>query len=117
MYLGWMLPATSSDSFVRSNWFPTNTVLHAGRIFAVAPHMFPYRLTLTGALASRLGRLCSHPYPRGRRALPATILHCICIPWACPDFPLVLANQRLLCADAHYNTLTHIFNCGCMPPV
>src|SRR3989338_1887638 len=89
MYLGWSLPTTSSDSFVRSNWFPTNTALHAGRIFAVAPPMFPLGLILTDSLASRRGRLCSHPYPRGRRGLPATILHITCVTWACPDFPLL----------------------------
>jgi len=38
------------------------------------------------ALASRLERLCSHPYPLGRRALPATLLHVRTC--ACPDFPL-----------------------------
>lgn len=50
------------------------TALHASRNFAVAPDMFPYRLILADFLASRLGRLCSHPYPRGRWGLPITIL-------------------------------------------
>ena len=55
----------------------TSTVLHAGRIFAVAPPMFPLGLILADPFASRLRRLCSHPYPAwaGRRALPATVLH------------------------------------------
>src|SRR3989344_5736200 len=49
-----------------------DTALHAGRIFAVAPSVFPQRLALAGPLASRLGRLCSHPwdYPGGRYPLP-----------------------------------------------
>ena len=71
-----MLPSTSSGSLREiSNWcIPQSTALHAGRIFAVAPPMFPLGLILTDSLASRRGRLCSHPYPRGRRGLPATIL-------------------------------------------
>src|SRR3990167_2914090 len=35
-----MLPFTSSDSFVSSNWSPTNTVLHRSKNFAVAPVRF-----------------------------------------------------------------------------
>ncbi len=75
MYLGCVLPHTSSDSFVKSNWFPTNTILHVGRILAVAPDMFPYRFTLAGALSSRIERHCSHPwdYPGGCYPLPSSI--------------------------------------------
>ena len=40
MYLGWSLPTTSSGTFVRSNWFPTNTALHRSKNFAVAPTPF-----------------------------------------------------------------------------
>ena len=63
------------------------TVLHAGRIFAVAPLKFPSELILADPLVSRLGRLCSHPYRYRRRALPATVLHISCEIWACPDVP------------------------------
>lgn len=40
MYLGWPLPTTSSGTFVRPNWFPTNTALHRSKNFAVAPTPF-----------------------------------------------------------------------------
>ncbi len=83
MYLGCTLPHTSSDSFVRSNWFPTNTILHVGRILAVAPFDFAQgkpQVTskihpLLDALASRLERHCSHPWdhPGGRYLLN----HCL----------------------------------------
>jgi len=89
IYLALQLLSGSSGSLREiSNWcIPQSTALHAGRIFAVAPPMFPLELILAPArmteairsggdpLASRLGRLCSHPYACARRALPATILH------------------------------------------
>src|SRR3989338_5101614 len=82
-----MLPFTSSGSSPFGD-----TTLHAGRNFAVAPDMSPYRLILTDLLASLLGRLCSHPwdYPGGRYPLPFELNH------ACPDFPLACASDCLV---------------------
>lgn len=79
-----------------------STTLHAGRIFAVAPSVFPHKLTLAGVLASRLGRLCSHPSdcPCGRYPLPFELNH------ACPDFPPELSLRRLLSAGKHYTTFS-----------
>lgn len=91
MYLGWLLPTTSSGSPPMLG----DTTLHAGRNFAVAPDTFPYQLILADLLASRLGRLCSHPsdYPGGRYPLPFELNH------ACPDFPLRLGRSGCLAQD------------------
>ena len=51
-----------------------STTLHTGRNFAVSPSLFPGKLTPKGFLASRLGRLCSHPSLArdGRYPLPVS---------------------------------------------
>ncbi len=75
MYLGCTLPHTSSDSFVRSNWFPTNTILHVDRILAVASGVFPYRLILS----SRFGRLSPTEF-EGRTLSPLGLSVTVRIP-------------------------------------
>src|SRR3989344_7987568 len=64
-----MSPSTSSGSFVKSNWFSTNTALHAGRNFAVAiqHHYWPHlvqgepldKSLCLSTLASLFASLCS----------------------------------------------------------
>ncbi len=78
-----MIVADHLERFSTQFFTLGDTTLHAGRNFAVAPDMSPYRLTVAGLLASLLGRLCSHPldYPGGRYPLPFELNH------ACPDFP------------------------------
>ena len=62
-----------AGSSVTPRQFMPGTDLHTSRNFAVSTSCF-HEAHPFGAFTSRLRRLCSHPYPHGRRALPATLL-------------------------------------------
>lgn len=94
--------------------FHRSTALHPGKDLAVSFPFF-YLYNGTGPTSLRLGppfffkneRFCSHLYPRGRRALPATLLsdlHRRSVPTFLPDVTSGLSLGLLL--SQYYNTKT-----------
>jgi hypothetical protein len=96
----------------RQNW---RTALHAGKDLFVAPPPFgrvlpPFLQETAGAVGFRLGRHCSHLYPRGRRALPATCLPILPTGGGCRiEHPEDFARDKPLTS---FGTLNFATACG-----